>query len=275
MKSLFNNIGTKDTDFEIMKYVEDKDIKKICLLNRYSNQRMNSESFWIQRFFQKYGIYLKDININDYRLEMNWKTYYIQIKQYVEFMFPYFSSALALSANRYDICILLNKMRNINNVVKIEDENSIYYTRDGTQNGIKEGEEIFIINKNNIINRIYRSGKLLKETLYKNKIVKSIKVWDQKNACILLVKWNDKGDQIILEEKTETVSLVKYSETRYENGKRKTIGKYFNNKREDCWYIFDKNENLTVVQYNKGSKCSQKYFNFGEYDESLYQDNIF
>lgn len=270
MKSLFNNIGTKDTDFEILKYVEDKDIRKICLLNRYSNQTINSEKFWLQRFFQKYGLYLKNMDINYYRSEMSWKKYYIQVNQYVNCFFPYFSSALALAANRYDICVLLNKIRKINNVIKIEKEDRVFYTRNGNIDGIKEGEET-VSNKTNNIKRLYQSDKLLKEIIYKNNVIKSIKIWDQKNSCMLYEKWNN--GTIILSEKLEIISSLKFSESKYENGKIKSVGKYLNNRREGIWYIFDRNENLTIVQYNKGKKLSEKNYKFGEYDKDLLNES--
>lgn len=252
MQSIFGQVGVKDTDFEILKHVDDRNIKNLCLLNRYSNKTINSDSFWIQRVFQKYGKYLENTRLIDYKGDRTWKEYYIEIKQYVENDFPYYYSALSLAAQRYDLFLLIGKMRqaivrqvNLSN----EETNSVYYTRNGQEEGMKEGYE-YVFNKGSTEERIHKSGRLLQETISTgNKKVR--KIYDRNE--IHIYKWKNDGP-LLHKEIFNTTLKKRMVEKWFVNGKPRSKGDYVRNKKQGTWETYDKNGNKSSIFYHEGKK---------------------
>ena len=70
MKKGFTEIT--DVDLLIMVELSDKDLFRICFINRYFQQLAKREYFWQKRVLVKYGIHNKTIN-------MDWKFYYISL----------------------------------------------------------------------------------------------------------------------------------------------------------------------------------------------------
>jgi len=267
MKSIFSN-GIKQTDYEIFNYLDDKDIKNICLLNKYANQIVNENDFWIQRFFHKYGKYVKNINIKNYQFgKKNWKEYYIDVYKYITNPFPYYSSAMALFSERYDVLSIIENVLKINNVKKVivkhpeENKFEYYYTRDGEIDGVKEGyhytfnlDEIKYLNfdhlsisrKGNKTEKLYKNGIILSSTVYENKI-KIMEITYEKNES-KTVKWNKKGIKIYEEKE---FNCQKHIKEWFVDGKIKCEKFYHNEKKTGTWTRWNK----------KGGKNEKYYIN--------------
>jgi len=75
MSKLYSKFsGIKDVDLLILMILEDADLFKICLLNKYFNSLCNDEYFWYNRIVKKYGKDVANKNINK-----KWKKYYLNI----------------------------------------------------------------------------------------------------------------------------------------------------------------------------------------------------
>jgi hypothetical protein len=69
--------GNKDVDFTILNMLDDRELGKVCQVNKYAKSLCENEIFWINRFEKKFGKILK---IEEVRKEFNvkdWKTFYI------------------------------------------------------------------------------------------------------------------------------------------------------------------------------------------------------
>jgi hypothetical protein len=266
MKSIFCK-GIKQTDYEIFKYIDDKDIRSICLLNRYANQIINEDNFWLERFFYKYGEYIENVDIKKFRHGKNWRDYYIDVYKYINDPFPYYSSAMASFFKRYDVLSIFENMLKIENVknviVKHKEENELeyFYTRDGTSDGIKEGYHytfyldeltdlnfnyLFISRKTNKTEKIYKNGNILSKIVYenKNKILEII----YGNKGINTIKWNKKGVKIYEENDFNGQKQIKEW---FVDGKIKSEKFYHNDKKTGTWLKWNK----------KGEKIEKYYLN--------------
>jgi hypothetical protein len=64
MSKLYSKFsGIKDVDLLILMILEDADLFKICLLNKYFNSLCNDEYFWYNRIVKKYGKDIANKNI--------------------------------------------------------------------------------------------------------------------------------------------------------------------------------------------------------------------
>jgi hypothetical protein len=269
MKSIFCK-GLKQTDYEIFKYVDDKDIGNLCLLNSYSNQIINENNFWLQRFFYKYGKYVEDIDIKYFQSKKkNWREYYIEIYKYIKNPFPFYSSAMALSLERDDVLSILENILKIQNVINVvvkhreENELEYYYTRNGNPNGIKEGyhytielnnlsgstfSHLFVSKRKNRTEKIYKNGFLLSVIVYEeNKIILLTKY---EKYGTKTTKWNKKEVKIYEEDDFNGQKNIKEwfvdgkikSEKFFHNGKKTGIWSKWNKKGEktEKYYLNDK-----------------------------------
>jgi uncharacterized protein YuzE len=74
MNKGFTNI--KDINMKILLDIDDKDLIKACLTNKYINSICNDDTFWRNRFFNKYGEEgSKVIKPSD----STWKQHYLQV----------------------------------------------------------------------------------------------------------------------------------------------------------------------------------------------------
>ena len=267
MESLFST-GSKQTDLEIFKYIDDKDIRNVCMINKYANKLLNDEKFWIARFFYVYGKYLGQDSVKRFKIDKTWKRYYIDVKKYIEYPFPFYSSALALSLNRHDILQILSnifKIQNVKPVMEIvNDSFNYYYTRDGTHHGIKEGvyyrfdaseiEKIGKININ-IISKIANR----KEKIYNGNIIQSAITYYQNNKIsekiyidgeiVKSIKYNKNGNKVFEQIVEGTCKVIKEW---FINGDIKSESSYIDDKKNGVWNKWNKKGEKVTKYYSEG-----------------------
>jgi len=151
--------GNKDVDIKILNDLDDYDLSNICVVNKYISEICSTDNFWKTRFQKIYSPYLKNIDILKYKGQATWKEYYLWLSKAINDSYPYFMSAFAVENGRDDILILLEKIKNINNVKSIILENKQYYTRNGSIDGIKEGKYVeWYPNGNILFLKEYKNG---------------------------------------------------------------------------------------------------------------------
>ena len=266
MKTLFS-IGIKQTDFEIFKYKDDKDIVNVCQVSKYANKLLNEEKFWIARFFHVYGKYIGKNNIKTFKNNISWKQYYIDVSKYIKMKFPYYSSALALSRNRYDVLqVLVNmlKIKNVKPVIQTMDSVNYFYTRDGTENGIKEGiyytvayedvEHFEAINPVIICKVPDR-----KEKVYNNNIIQSAVKYSQNKKIYEKIYQDEEAIKIFRYNKHEIKVFEEITEDRHTsirewfmNGDIKSESLYFDNKKNGIWNKWNKKGEKITKYYSDG-----------------------
>lgn len=78
-----NLTGIKDLDLEILKKMDDRELGKICLINRYFQELCKNEDFWRNRTVERFSEYLgnvEKINRHRERCNLTWKLYYISLR---------------------------------------------------------------------------------------------------------------------------------------------------------------------------------------------------
>ena len=269
MKSLFS-CGSKQTDLEILKYINDCDIKSVCLLNKYANKILNEEKYWIQRFFYIYGSFIDSLDVKKFKIGKNWKQYYIDVTSYIKSPFPYYSMAIATSLNRIDIFEILRNMVKIKPVKGVLKRTGraieCYYTRDGEIGGIKEGPcfKVDLPKKNDKGNLSYEIISIFPERIeeyYREGMIQSseefindIKIRErifQAEELVRSTKWNKKGVKIYEEIIEENVSYVKKW---FVNGGIKLKSEYLNGKKNGIWYHWSKTGEETKKFYSHGKE---------------------
>jgi antitoxin component YwqK of YwqJK toxin-antitoxin module len=276
MNSVFK-YGIKQTDIEIFKHVDDKDIKNLCIVNHSINSLLNEDKFWIQRFFHVYGKFLKNFDVKKYKNNQTWKEYYIDTRSYIKSDFPYYSSAQALMRNRQDILEVLqnfHKIKNVKNVVvKNDQEVEYYFTRDGSFNGIKEGKyfKVFqevikkmLVKNKELRNRptvdivskapdrlqsIFKNGELTKTSTYR----KNIKIYEEVHTLEkkIYTTWSSKGT--MLKQRIVTHNIEHHQEW-FATGNRKCQKEYRDGKKNGIWKKWNKNGEEIVSYYTDGRK---------------------
>ena len=69
--------GNKDVDFKILGELDDKDLIKMCNINKEAMQLCNNnQNFWLNRILIKFP-YLKLDVLNKYKNDRLWSEYYI------------------------------------------------------------------------------------------------------------------------------------------------------------------------------------------------------
>ncbi len=269
MKTLFS-CGSKQTDLEIFKYINDADIKSVCLLNKHANQILNEEKYWIQRFFYIYGSFINNLDVKKFKIGKSWKQYYIDVTSYIKSPFPYYSMAIATSLNRIDIFEILRNMVKIKPVKGVLKRTGgaieCYYTRDGKIEGIKEGPyfKVDLPKKNekgNLsyevvsvfperIKEDYKEGMMQSSEEFINDIKISEKIF-QDEELVRWTKWNKKGVKIYEETIEENVS---YINKWFVSGSIKLKSEYLNGKRNGIWYHWSKTGEETKKFYSHGKE---------------------
>ncbi len=271
MKSLFS-IGSKQTDLEIFKYINDSDIKNICLINKYANSLLNEEKYWIHRFFYIYGKHIGTLDIKKFKLKKSWKQYYIDVTTQIKNPFPYYSIAIAISSNRIDIFEILRnmvKIKPVKGVLKRKGEMiECYYTRDGTVEGIKEGPyfKVRLPKKNNNhelsyevisifpdrLEEFYNEGIIQSSSEFINNIKVSEKIFQQEEL-IRSIEWNKKGVKIHEEIIDESIT---YINKWFVNGSIRSKSEYVNGKKNGIWYRWNKTGDETKKFYSEGKRVN-------------------
>ena len=267
MKSFFS-IGSKQTDMEIFKYVDDRDILSLCLVNKSANKILNDDTYWLQRFFYFYQKYFKDVNYKEYKTEKSWKQYYIDITKRIKFPFPYYASAIAFSERRFDVLSLLENFYNIKRVkgvaVRKGDNIVCYYTRNGKFDGIKEGLCLKvklpeINNKTDLsyhivskfpdrIEEYYNAGVIEHSLQFINNIKVSESIYENGDLS-KLTKWNKKGVKIY----EETYNGIKCNITKwFVSGDMKSETHYDDGKKDGIWYRWNKNGEKFTKYFRDG-----------------------
>ena len=101
--------GNKDTDFEILQRLDDKDLSQFCLVNTYVNNLCRDEKFWRNRVLLKWGGILgtiSDIEMSYKPREIPWKDYYLWIAAAID-SDAFFVYLYADSLGRTDITKIL------------------------------------------------------------------------------------------------------------------------------------------------------------------------
>ena len=277
MNSVFE-YGIKQTDIEIFKHVDDKDIKNLCIVNRRINSLLNEDKFWIQRFFHVYGKFLKNLDVKKYKIGKTWKEYYIDTRSYVKTVFPYYSSARALLKNRQDILEVLqnfHEIRNVKNVtVKNDEEVEYYFTRDGSFDDIKEGKyfkvsqevikKMLVENKElrhnstfdivsqapNRLQSIFKNGELTKTSTFR----KNVKIYEEVHMLEkkIYTTWSSKGTMI--KQRIVTNDKEHHQEW-FATGNKKCQKEYRNGKKNGIWKKWNKTGQEIVSYYSDGRKA--------------------
>ncbi len=267
MKSIFS-IGSKQTDLEIFKYVDDKDIVNVCLINKAANGLLSEEKYWLQRFFHFYKKYLEGVNYKAYKGNKSWKEYYIDITRRLKTPFPHYESALALAERRFEFITLLENFHNIKRVKAIMardgDLVECYYTRDGKNKGIKEGAyfqitlpegenksklNYMIVSK--IPNRIEEHYKAdIKQFFreFENGILTHEKLYES-NELVKETKCNKNGLRIYEEIRKGETSIIREW---FINGNIKSESCYKRGKKHGISYRWKKSGEKSVKYYDKG-----------------------
>lgn len=82
-----NITGIRDLDLEILKRLNDVELGKICLVNKYFHELCKNEDFWRNRTIEKFSKYLGDFDqLNKYKLQSKctWRLYYISLINFIE-----------------------------------------------------------------------------------------------------------------------------------------------------------------------------------------------
>ena len=67
--------GQRDADLEVMKRMDDRTLLSYCMVNRYANNLCNNETFWQNRFVQKFGNTAAQYKPDD----RSWKVHYLTV----------------------------------------------------------------------------------------------------------------------------------------------------------------------------------------------------
>lgn len=262
MQSIFG-IGLKQTDYEIMKYLSDFDIKSLACVNKQFNKRCNEEDFWMARVFQKYGKYLKDIDVKPY--VKTWKSYYIELKALMADSYPYYISAIYTNSKRKDVLLLLENFKRIKNVKPVvvtnENEVSKYYTRNGDPKGIKEGFSYTVsvddfcddlATVKDRTEKCYKNGKLLWSTTYQNNKL-LIRELYKDGKEMHTIKWHKNGNKIFERKRVAPVYFI--AKEWFVTGEPKCEKSFTNDKKHGLWVKWDKQGNRTTQGYYYGKKA--------------------
>ncbi len=258
--------GNKQTDMEIFKYIDDKDMVSVCSVNKYTNSLLNEEKYWIQRFFYIYGKY-DNMDVKKYKEGKSWKEYYIEMALQIRHPFPYYSVAMATALKRLDIRNILLKKFDIHPVkrvfTRVGKEIEYYYTRDGDPDGIKEGPyfKIYLLKKNNNgldyqilslfptrLEEYYSENVLRSSTEYIDNIKTEERIYEL-GRLIKSTKWTKKGVKIYEEICDEYRNSIKEW---FISGEQKSEGEYEYGKKDGIWYRWNKKGDKTTKYFREG-----------------------
>lgn len=104
----------KNIDMLILNKLEDEDLSRVCLTNKYVYSLCEDDQFWMNRFIEKYGIYYDNIEeIRNFKAPASWKEYYLWLTDIIENPDPYYMFAHAAYLKRKDVMKILYQIKNI------------------------------------------------------------------------------------------------------------------------------------------------------------------
>jgi hypothetical protein len=128
MSSLFIVRGSKDIDFEILNFLNDKDLLSTALVSKKANHLLREETFWMRRVFDLFHGALTREQIQEFKRQKNgWKKYYIDLVLKLRTRYPCYTFAVALEGKRYDIAHLLETIRGAEPVDRFETGKGGYF----------------------------------------------------------------------------------------------------------------------------------------------------
>ena len=236
-------LGIKDLDIEILKRLENTSV--IPLISKSFYLLYNDEQFWSTRFFYKFKDHLKDIDVNKFRNRRTWKIYCLEIEKILKSENPYYESAIALEYQRKDILQLLESVKKIKNVVQVFTNDSSYYTRNGKVDGTMEGKMILKGDNWKRI-KIFKNHDIISDILFVDNIMRQNDTYID-DKLYKTIKFSKKGAKISKE--LYPLRDRKEVKTWYVDGKIKSKGVYYDGKRTNVWYHYDKEGNRTEKIY--------------------------
>lgn len=140
----------KDTDYEIMYKLSDKDLGRLCSTNSHFRKLCKIDTFWRNRTVMKYGQYLGGVEgLDRYRLLYrypNWRRYYIEIVDYFQHLNVYH---LMDTKDREDLRILTEIYDKNTEVLFAEFKSN--YSSDKWEDMLKE---TVLVNPNELLARL-------------------------------------------------------------------------------------------------------------------------
>jgi hypothetical protein len=258
--SIFNHAGCKDTDYKILSYLDDKDLRSIFLLNRQANELLSCDSFWIAKtiyLFQN-AVPIGQIHAfkNKHCPTSTFKTFYASLKIPLRSAYPHYEAAIALDNQRHDIIHLLQLYRQTETIQMYSSNNEKYYYRQtsGEREGPFSKEEYDYQRKQKIYKSgFYQNNKLLTETIKTPRTVTVTKY--RNNKMISSVTTNHKGikKREVTYEENNTQFVRKYK-----GGKRTEEGRYVSGKKEGRWTVWKDNGEVYVYEYENDKPISRQ-----------------
>lgn len=126
--------GNKQTDFQILNRLEDKDLVSFGSTNKYANALMNDQTFWMNRNINKYGKYVPLEAMKHCKGDRDWSEYYIELSKKERSKYPEYDWAKAHQNKRTDILSVIEYYFHPK-VKLIKDDLDEYYLASGGKAG--------------------------------------------------------------------------------------------------------------------------------------------
>ena len=161
--SVFNHVGSSDTDLLILLYLNDSDLFNLFQVSKEINEFLNNDLLWkikVKReFAREYEQNLKEMNI------CLWKDYYKSLIRPLRSKFPFFEAAIAFHNGRHNIFSLIQEKLQMDSdpiisftISKGCIEQTICMRADGSE--IIEGYNNIVVEDKGTIENIFKSGYL-------------------------------------------------------------------------------------------------------------------
>lgn len=86
--------GNKDVDMTILNILDDRELGKVCQVNKYANSLCHVDLFWKNRFDVKFGKILKSNEVEEFKRNKrkyeNWETFYKYFVRASNYLDEYF-----------------------------------------------------------------------------------------------------------------------------------------------------------------------------------------
>jgi hypothetical protein len=249
MSSLFIVRGSKDIDFEILNFLNDKDLLSTALVSKKASNLLCEETFWMRRVFYLFRGAMAREEIQEFKRQKNgWKKYYIDLVLKLRTRYPCYTFAVALDGKRYDIAHLLETIRGAEPVDRVElSKGGYFYVRrferllEGPAYK-SNGKECKVFRIGKLVQKITRAarfdehafsgrdGKVLRtDFIQRNKFRKMKEVWHMNDGNTFVKRW-------------------------FADGRKRNAGYYSNSgKRIGKWRDWDNGGQVKVSFYDSGT----------------------
>jgi hypothetical protein len=249
MGSLFSIRGIKDIDFEILNYLNDKDLLSMALVCKKASNLLCEETFWMRRVFDLFRGTKTREAIQEFKEQMNgWKEYYVDLAIRLRTRCPCFVSAVALDDKRYDIAHLLETVNGAEPVDRFETRKGGYfYARRFSKRRKgpwykKNGKECKVFRNGKLVQKITRTARFDEHAFYgrdgnvlrtdfiqRNALRKMKEVWHVNDGNTYVKRW-------------------------FADGRKRNAGYYSNSgKRIGKWRDWDNGGQVKVSFYDSGT----------------------